>query len=177
MEPTELLFKTYHVRYDPEVHDAAWGARLIFADVRDGYHQGVVYDRQSAIGDRETIEGELFPLFDRFIRVMRWAMNNYMVESDSRDRWVLRKDLSLIVGSPQASCGYLYVSALHERPNKKYSTWMEALKDEHKEHAVWLAVEDMFIALDERERAYRDNKWTGIRDIQRRRKELQEAWA
>jgi hypothetical protein len=168
-----LAFKSYHLVPDWNIHEAAWGARLIFEEIGQG-GTGIVYDRQDAYGSKERLEAS-DALFRRFIKVMRWAIQHYYVESSSRDRWFLRDGLDVICASPQGSYGYLYVTMVCEFLSHQYETRFAEL-DEGREYNLFDMVDEALIHLDEKEDTYRRNKWTGIRKIQQQRKELQAAW-
>jgi hypothetical protein len=169
----ELRYKTYCLNPDPMVHEAAWGARLIYADIKDGYG-GVVWDRQDVYGDRTRVEEELFPLFDRFIRIMRWAMNNSRCESNSRDCWYLRQGLSVVAGSPQASYGYLYVTAVAEYVPGQGRT-MFSVEEKGRLIDVTEMADDALKRIDESIIWYRANKYTGINVLKKSKKELEAA--
>lgn len=109
-----------HVKYDEAIHDAKWGARLIYAEVTDGY-SGVVWDRQTPDGEKELVES-LFPVVDRAMAEFRKPENMYTLTSDSRGRLCWREGPRLVVMSPQSSYGYLYITAVLEKPGHEGET-------------------------------------------------------
>lgn len=112
----KLGFSSYHLRPDPEIHNAAWGGRLIYDEVKAG-GSGVLWDRNSGWGDAAMVEKEIFPVVDEFRDAIRWVMNNDYEWGGPAERgqFVYRSGLTVVVGSPQGSYGYLYVTAAHER--------------------------------------------------------------
>lgn len=115
-----------HAKYDPEIHDAQWGARLIYKEVTDG-GSGVVWDRQTPDGDHELVES-LFPVVDRAIKEFR--EHKYELPGDSRGHLCYREGQRLVVMSPQQSYGYLYITALLEKPNSLGETEIWDMSDQ-----------------------------------------------
>lgn len=107
MEP--YRFGTYHLEYDPEKHEAYWGARLIFSEVAAG-GRGLVGDRQSAVGD-PVVVSRLFPAVDIWLIAARKAIEAWTLRADDNDILEYEDGDIIVRGSPQKSCGYLYVSA------------------------------------------------------------------
>ena len=113
-QPTVLQFSSYHLRPDPEIHEAGYGARLIYDEVMQG-GRGVVYDRQSVFGDQMAVEKQIFPVLDRAYERFRKMANGYRWHgSGENGRFTWREGRVIVVMSPQGSYGYLYVSALLE---------------------------------------------------------------
>lgn len=115
-EAPRLRFRSYHLEYDPAVHDAAWGARLIYREVEDGSN-GVVWDRQDALGDKRELK-RVFPEVERFTKVLQYLMKyDWHLKPSSMDRWVWRgfEHPVVIAASPQGSGGYLYMTAALEK--------------------------------------------------------------
>jgi hypothetical protein len=104
-----MTFGSAHMPYDPEAHEAWWGARLIFDEVKAGY-RGVVFDRQTPTGDPEKVQ-LLFPVVDRWIAECKRQMDAWTLRSDDKDVIELQEGNIIVKGSPQGSYGYLYVSA------------------------------------------------------------------
>lgn len=111
---TKLRFGCGSLQFDPERHVAAYGARLIFSEVRDG-GRGVVWDRQDARGPRESVEQEIFPVLDEWYQKVWAEMRAWRLESDSDRLVTLDKGKVHIGGSPQSSYGYLYVTAVLDK--------------------------------------------------------------
>lgn len=116
-EAPALRFSSYHLKYDPELHKAAWGARLIYREVEDG-GGGVVWDRQDALGDKAELEAIVFPEVERFTKVLQYLMRyDWNLKMSSMDRWVWHgfEHPVVIAASPQGSGGYLYMTAVLEK--------------------------------------------------------------
>lgn len=125
---TMFRFGCGHVVKDPEVHDASWGARLIYAEVTGSSGRTpVVWDRQTPDGEEAAVLA-LFPTIDRAIDEFRRVQ--YELPSDSAGRLCWREGSVLVVMSPQGSYGYLYITAVHERDGHLGET---ALADFNKE--------------------------------------------
>ena len=110
-----LQFSSYHLRPDPEIHEAGYGARLIYDEVMQG-GRGVVYDRQSIFGDQMAVEKQILPVLDRAYDRFRKMANesSRWRGSSEHGRFTWREGRVIVVMSPQGSYGYLYVSALLE---------------------------------------------------------------
>jgi|WetSurMetagenome_2_1015567.scaffolds.fasta_scaffold24150_7 hypothetical protein len=117
-----------HVTLDEAIHEASWGARLIYSEVvesRTG-HTPVVWDRQTPDGDPETVQ-MLFPVIDRAIDEFRKV--KYELSGSSRGRLCWRDGRALVVMSPQGSYGYLYVTAVLEREDHYGETHLADFED------------------------------------------------
>lgn len=107
----KLGYGTYHVQ-DADQYPAAWGARLIFNEVMGGM-TGLVWDRQDAIGGDEE-KKTLLGLLNGGVmdKALAEARKLGMYPGDDA-RFVLYDDVDVqVIGSPQGSYGYLYVTAL-----------------------------------------------------------------
>jgi hypothetical protein len=122
---TMFRFGCGHAKYDPEIHDAQWGARLIYAEVTAG-SSGVVWDRQTPEGEKELVES-LFPVVDRALAEFR--AHQWELPSDSRGHLCWREGQRIVVMSPQQSYGYLYITALVEKPNRLGDTEIWDMSD------------------------------------------------
>jgi hypothetical protein len=100
-----------YVVLDDAVHEASWGARLIYSEVVAG-SSGVVWDRQTPDGEADAVR-LLFPVIERATEEFR--KRDYDLPPDSRGRLCWRDGRVLVVMSPQGSYGYLYVTAVLER--------------------------------------------------------------
>ena len=174
MKDKGLAFSSYHLKVDPMIHEAAWGARLIYQEVVDG-GGGVVWDRQDVFGEKSRIEDELFPLVDRLTRIARVACDSYILTSDSSDRLFLRDGLDVAVISPQGSYGYLYVTAVAEYLPQNGKTPLQVV-DGAKSIDAREVLDDAAKSLNEQIETYRQEGWTGIRDLKRRLKVVEAAW-
>lgn len=119
-----------HVKRDETIHEASWGARLIYSEVIETKGMTpVVWDRQTPTGDEESVR-LLFPVIDRAIDEFR--KNRYMpgLTGDGRGRLCWRDGRVLVVMSPQGSYGYLYVTAVLERNGHMYETPLAAFEDD-----------------------------------------------
>lgn len=124
-----------HVTLDPEIHEASWGARLIYSEVIAG-SSGVVYDRQTPDGDPESVR-MLFPVVEEATRRFR-EDHRYALGSDSRGRFCWRDGRVLVTMSPQGSYGYLYVTAVMEREGHEGETRLAAFEtDPIPEYGNW----------------------------------------
>lgn len=119
-----------HAKFDPEIHDAQWGARLIYSEVTAG-GSGVVWDRQTPDGERENVES-LFPVVDRALAEFR--AHKYELESHSRGHLCWREGQRIVVMSPQGSYGYLYITALLEKPDQQGKTEIWDMSDQKDEY-------------------------------------------
>lgn len=100
-----------HLPLNEEIHEASWGARLIYNEVAEG-SSGVVWDRQTPAGEPETVQ-TLFPVVDEALaefRKVKWEL-----DSGQSGHLCWRKGRVLVVMSPQGSYGYLYITAVLER--------------------------------------------------------------
>jgi len=124
-----------HVKYDPEIHDARWGARLIYSEVAAG-SSGVVYNRQAPQGEKELVES-LFPVVDRALDEFRKV--KYELDSSQSGHLVWRENQRVVVLSPQGSYGYLYITALLEKVGHEGETpiWEFEDQPERKEFGNW----------------------------------------
>lgn len=109
-----------HVSQDDSIHVGGWGARLIYGEVRDGM-PGVVWDRQNGWGDTDAVKAaDLLGFVDAAMRRVGWTLHSAgwgdWRGSAEQGLIVYRDGLRLFVASPQGSYGYLYVTALLERP-------------------------------------------------------------
>lgn len=114
MTEEQLRFSSYHLKLDPERHLAAYGARLLWDEVIAG-SGGVVGDRQDAWGDRTALKDLVFPVVNRWTQLVRERASAYALNSGSNEAIELREGPILVVGSPQGSYGYLYVTAVFEK--------------------------------------------------------------
>lgn len=121
-----LRFGCGHVEKDEAIHEASWGARLIFAEVKDGA-SGVVWDRQTPDGEPDTVR-LLFPVIERATAEVR-PLLAWQMGSDSRGRFCWRDGRALVVMSPQGSYGYLYVTAVLEREGHEGETRLRDFED------------------------------------------------
>jgi hypothetical protein len=110
---TMFRFGCGHLPLNDEIHEASWGARLIYKEVADGYG-GVVWDRQTPEGNPETVQ-LLFPVIDRALEEFRKPENLYTLDSGQSGHLCWRDGRVLVVMSPQGSYGYLYVTAVLEK--------------------------------------------------------------
>jgi len=106
-----FTFGCGHIKVDETIHEASWGARLIYNEVAAG-SSGVVGDRQTPNGEPGKVE-LLFPVVDRAVKEFRAV--KYELEPDSRGHLCWREGRALVVMSPQQSYGYLYITAVMER--------------------------------------------------------------
>ena len=109
-EPPPFLAYGHHRVTPTYDHEAGWGARLIFREVMDG-STGIVYDRQSTFGRDALVETYITPVFLRWLVEARRAFHDPEGEG-SNEAVTLVHDRVTVVGSPQRSYGYLYVTAL-----------------------------------------------------------------
>jgi hypothetical protein len=115
--PTKTAYRTYHAEI-PEGAHAVWGARLIAPN-------DLVWDRQDLQADDDDAKHDLIawlngePEGSGAIAKMRDYLAANYSKYGSQDTLspfndilhVLYEDeTGIIVGSPQASCGYVYVS-------------------------------------------------------------------
>ena len=110
---TMFRFGCGHLPLNEAIHEASWGARLIYAEVTAG-GSGVVYDRQTPAGEPETVR-LLFPVIDAALAEFRKPENQYRLTSDQSGHLAWRDGRVLVVMSPQGSYGYLYITAVLER--------------------------------------------------------------
>lgn len=110
---TMFRFGCGHLPLNEEIHEASWGARLIYSEVAAG-SSGVVYDRQTPDGDPERVR-DLFPVIDAALAEFRKPENLYRLTSDQSGHLCWREGRALVVMSPQGSYGYLYITAVLER--------------------------------------------------------------
>lgn len=118
--PFTLRYGSQHAKLEETVHDGGWGARLIYREVEEG-SGGIVWNRQDAVGDKDKIEKLLFPAYERAMVAIRSVLGGWLYgfRGESERGHILWRDgLSVIVASPQQSYGYLYVTALLEKPDK-----------------------------------------------------------
>ena len=108
------MFSCGRLPIDGPLVEAGYGARLIYDEVKDG-GKGVVWDRQSAFGEKEVIEQEILPRLDAFYLVIRQWMKTHFAGSGSDETIELRDGRVHMVASPQRSFGYLYLSAVLEK--------------------------------------------------------------
>jgi hypothetical protein len=108
---TMFRFGCGHLPLNEEIHEASWGARLIYSEVAEG-GSGVVWDRQTPDGEPNTVQ-LLFPVVDRALaefRKVKWEL-----DSGQSGHLCWREGRALVVLSPQGSYGYLYVTAVMEK--------------------------------------------------------------
>lgn len=112
--PIPLYFGCGRITTDDEIHDAAWGARLIYDEVVAGY-SGIVGDRQDGSGPdtEDTLRNHIWPAVDDALKIFR--MYKYQLPSDSTGQLVWRCGRTVVVMSPQGSYGYLYITGVHEK--------------------------------------------------------------
>lgn len=117
---TMFRFGCGHVTVDPDVHEASWGARLIYREVAEG-GGGIVWNRQTPDGDAELLTALVFPAVDRAMPAIRSVLAGWLYgwsgESE-RGHIVIRDGRVVTVASPQQSYGYLYVTSVLERRDK-----------------------------------------------------------
>jgi len=167
-----------HAKYDETIHDAKWGARLIYAEVTAG-SSGVVWDRQTPDGEKELVES-LFPVVDRALAEFRKV--KYELSSDSRGHLCWREGQRIVVMSPQQSYGYLYITALLEKPDHLGETEIWDMSDQVNDYGRpvpelgnWppRVVE----AKLEAERKYKASKLKSIREFELPQAERELRWA
>ena len=124
---TMFRFGCNHAKYDEAIHDATWGARLIYSEVTGG-SSGVVYNRQTPDGDPDAVSS-LFPIVDRALAEFRKPENMYRLDSAQSGHLVWREGLRVVVMSPQGSYGYLYIRALLEKPDHEGETEIWEFED------------------------------------------------
>jgi hypothetical protein len=108
---TMFAFGCGHIKYDETIHEAKWGARLIYNEVTAG-SSGVVWDRQTPAGEEFDVRA-LFPVVDKALEVFR--EHQHELPNDSRGHLCWKDGRVLVVMSPQQSYGYLYITAVMER--------------------------------------------------------------
>jgi hypothetical protein len=108
---TMFRFGCGHLPLNEEIHEASWGARLIYSEVVAG-SSGVVWDRQTPAGEPETVQ-LLFPVVDKAVAEFRKVQ--YELSSDQSGHLCWRDGRVLVVLSPQGSYGYLYITAVLEK--------------------------------------------------------------
>jgi len=121
-----FAFGCGHVKYDESIHEAKWGARLIYSEVADG-GSGVVWDRQTPDGEPASVE-TLFPVVDRAL--VEFRAHKHELESHSRGHLCWREGQRLVVLSPQQSYGYLYITAVLERIGHEGETEIWDMSDQ-----------------------------------------------
>ena len=108
---TMFRFGCGHLPLDENIHEASWGARLIYAEVAGG-SAGIVWDRQTPDGEPDTVQA-LFPVVDRTLAEFRKV--KYELDSGQSGHICWREGRILVVASPQGSYGYLYITAVLEK--------------------------------------------------------------
>jgi hypothetical protein len=106
-----------HLPINDEIHEASWGARLIYSEVvagQSGKGFAVVWDRQTPNGEPETVR-TLFPVLERAVDEFRKPENRYALDEGQSGHLVWREGRILVVMSPQGSYGYLYITAVLEK--------------------------------------------------------------
>lgn len=101
-----LTFGCRHLPFDPERHKAAWGARLLYDEVFAG-GKGLVYDRQSCIGESDDIKS-IHPSIDEWVNEFR----KKKVPASSQEIFTIATPEIVVMGSPQGSFGYIYVTGV-----------------------------------------------------------------
>ena len=109
----QLKFSSYHLKYDPDKHVAAWGARLLWDEVMAG-GKGLVGDRQDAIGDPEKVK-QIWPVIDRLVDNIRQMAKEYRIGSGDEMVASAVEGFIHVVASPQGSYGYLYVTGVVDK--------------------------------------------------------------
>ena len=109
----QLAFGSYHLKYDPDKHLAAWGARLLWDEIMAG-GKGLVHDRQDAIGDPEKVR-QIWPVVDRLVEEARLQGMSFHWSSGSNEKIERREGFIAAVISPQGSYGYLYVTGVVDK--------------------------------------------------------------
>ena len=106
-------YGTYHA--DKFEADARWGARLIHREVNDGL-TGLVGDRQSGFGDRAHDLVGLMAKHNVLGQATGHARSLRLQGNDDSVHTLFDEtfddDHVVVLGSPQGSYGYLYVTAL-----------------------------------------------------------------
>lgn len=125
-----FAFGCGHVKYDENIHDAKWGARLIYKEVTDGF-SGVLWDRQTPDGDPDLVKS-LFPVLETALAMFR--LQKYELPGDSRGHLCYREGQRLVVMSPQQSYGYLYVTAVLEKPDHLGETEVWDMSDQKNDY-------------------------------------------
>lgn len=104
-----------HLPINDEIHEASWGARLIYSEVvagQSGKGFAVVWDRQTPNGEPETVK-QLFPVLERAVDEFRKVA--WKLDSGQSGHLCWREGRILVVMSPQGSYGYLYITAVLEK--------------------------------------------------------------
>jgi len=100
----------------PEGTKTFWGCRAILDSRGKDPYVDFVYDRQSIIGELEDTKvlsawlnsGPLRAALDKATELFR----SYMINASEREEFVLYEDdRGIVISNPNASYGYLYVSA------------------------------------------------------------------
>lgn len=116
MTSTRTLAYGHRATVDFDKYPAAWGARLIYAEVAAG-GAGIVWDRTDMFGEDEDrarlLELMNSGLMKEAMDQARYLMKVYSMDSGSEEVFELlqSKDV-LVVASPQRSFGYLYITAV-----------------------------------------------------------------
>ena len=111
------MYGTYHLTYSPDDHVAAWGARLLYGEVKDG-GSGLVSDRQTGMGDESIVEQRIFPHVDAFMVLVRKEIAEHRFDSSSKIafHWSPPDDPAIhFAASPQGSYGYIYLTAVADK--------------------------------------------------------------
>lgn len=106
-----------HLPINDEIHEASWGARLIYNEVTSGQAGkgfAVVWDRQTPNGEPDTVRS-LFPVLERAVDEFRKPENMYELDGGQSGHLCWREGRILVVMSPQGSYGYLYITAVLEK--------------------------------------------------------------
>lgn len=126
MERTQLRYgHGRHKEFDPAKHRMAWGARLIYDEVVQGF-TGIVWDRTDAISP----EGEPERFSDAptaFTTMVEHALQQWLelirrehtagrLTMDSDKTYGLWYESVYTVGGPQGSHGYIYVTQKVYKP-------------------------------------------------------------
>jgi len=120
-----------HRRFTPSPTTiAGYGARLLFAEVMDG-GSGALWDRQDSFGDEAVLEDELNPVLQCWYKGARNRWSKW--DGGSNAVYSLTEGRVTVRGGPQASHGYLYVTALVDGSDQSI---LKADPVEHARHAA-----------------------------------------
>jgi hypothetical protein len=165
-----------HIKLDENIHEASWGARLIYSEIIESKsgHTPVVWDRQTPDGDPETVR-LLFPVVDKAIdefRKVKWELS-----SDSRGHLCWRDGRVLVVMSPQGSYGYLYVTAVLEREGHVGESDVWAFEEDRTIPQLGNWPPEVVAAKLAKEREYKVSRLKGIREWELPHAQRELRWA
>ncbi len=110
----------YHKFAPDENSIAGYGARLIYDELKDGY-TGVVWDRQSAFGDKDIVEKYVLPVVRKWNKVATQWCKLHWNGSSSYEVIEYSEPCAIgeviVKGSPNGSYGYMYMTALLQGGN------------------------------------------------------------